>query len=440
MKNENILVKILKLAAPIKPGEERNVIALFVMLFMLMVTAYILKPVREELILMQGGSEIKSYATAVQALFLLVLIPIYGYFSRKYQARSFMLRVIYFSIFSFLGFVIAGLNGVKIAVLFYIWLGAYGVLVVSQFWAFASDFYREEDGKRLFALIAFGASSGALVGSIISKAIPNSLNTYLLLSIGIVTLFLSVVPVYFTKAADIKRQLDKPAAKKSWLNAFLLLKKSRYLMMLAAFVLLNNWVNSLGEYLISFFVEYQYDMQLAAGTMAVSKNAFIRDFYSDFFLAVNIIAVFVQFFLVSRCIQYLGVRVALMIIPSLLFFGYATIIFLPIMLLFKVLKIIENSLDYSLLNTVKQVLYLPTTREERYEVRSVIESFGVRLGDVLQGVTVFAGLNILSLAPPDFLWFIVIVAVVLMVLAVKIGNKYRVLEAEHASQGELTKD
>jgi AAA family ATP:ADP antiporter len=46
-----------------------------------------------------------------------------------------------------------------------IWLGIFNLFVVSQFWAFANDFYTEGQGRRLFPMIGVGASLGAWVGS-----------------------------------------------------------------------------------------------------------------------------------------------------------------------------------------------------------------------------------------------------------------------------------
>lgn len=425
----NFLERILKLGAPIQAGEGSKVFALFYMLFMLMVTAYILKPVREELILIDGGSEVKSYATALQAIILLFLVPIYSRFSRKYSPRSFMLIVTLFCAFTFFLLAAAGYGGFRIAIIFYLWMGAYGLLVISQFWAYASEFYNESDGKRLFGLVAFGASLGAMFGSILSKSIPSELSPYVLLSIGATTLCLSSLPVYLTKHAALRSQNEKDSKPVSILNAFRLIKNNRYLIWIAVFSLLVNWVNSLGEYLISYVVEHHYDLALAAGNMAISKNAFIREFYSDYFLAVNICGVLIQFFAVSRCIKYFGVRFSLLVIPAFTLAGYSLLLFFPVIFLFKAIKIIDNSLDYSLLNTVKQILYLPTSREERYEARAVIETICVRSGDILQGITVFIGINVLMLQPKSFLWFIIVASIILFFLARIIGTRYQLLES-----------
>ena len=57
----------------------------------------------------------------------------------------------------------------------------------------------------------------------------------------------------------------------------------------------------------------------------------------------------------------------------------------------RVLKIADNSLDYSLGNTTKQALWLPTSREAKYKAKQAVDSFCVRAGDVLQAGVVYTG-------------------------------------------------
>ena len=46
-------------------------------------------------------------------------------------------------------------------VVFYIWVGIFNVLGISQIWAFANDIYTEGQGNRLFPVIGIGSSLGA---------------------------------------------------------------------------------------------------------------------------------------------------------------------------------------------------------------------------------------------------------------------------------------
>ncbi len=419
---------VLHLGADVREGEGPRVFALCYMLFMLMLTAYVLKPVREELILVEGGSQYKSYATAMQAIVLLLLVPIYGYVSRRCAAKPFMLAIAALCVLVFLIFVVAGMAGVPVGMPFYIWYGTYGLLMVAQFWAYCSDYYDQQAGKRLFGIIAFGATSGALVGAIISSILDAELNAYYLLLVASLLLILATLPVWFLSPVSVRKPELKPAdGGMKLFNGFRLIASSKFLFYLAVFTLLFNWLNSLGEYLVSVIVEYYYELELDAGDMAVSKNAYVRSFYSDYYLLINILGTVIQFFVVSRFIGFFGVRLALVIVPLLTFLGYTFIAFVPVLLVFKCVKVLENSLDYSLLSTSKQILYLPTNREARYEARAVIETIFMRLGDVLQGLTVFYFIGVLSLQPRSLLWFLIFTSLVLLAVVWMLGLEYRKL-------------
>lgn len=421
------LERVLRLGGDVHPGEGLKVLSLSFVLFMFMFTAYILKPVREELILVQSGSELKSYTTAFQALLLLFLVPLYGYFSRHFDGRRFMIGIVSFFCISFAGFVAASLAGYPIGIVFYVWIGAFGVLGISQFWAYASDRLSEQDGQRLFGLIAFGASLGALIGALTAKAIPPELDSRILLAVGVLTLFIAQLPVIFSHrkgSGALKAPKEEP---RSWLNAFKLIAANRYLQLIAIFILLFSWSNSLGEYLVSLLVEMQYDQSLEQGEMGLSKSAYIKQFYGSYFLAVNVASTLLQFFVVSRFINYFGVKVSLIVVPLFIFIGYSLVLFVGALLLFKIVKIVENSLDYSLMNTVKQVLYIPTSREERYEARALIETLCVRCGDMLQGLTVFIGLNVFATGPKSFIYMVAGVAGLVVLLALRIGHSHRQL-------------
>lgn len=426
--NDTLPRFVLRLGADVRPGEGPRVFALCFMLFTLMVTAYVLKPVREELILVEGGAEYKSYATALQAIFLLLLVPVYGIMSRRFATRTFMLAIAGVCVAVFLLFVVGGVAGFPVAMPFYIWYGTYGVLMVSQFWAYCSDFYDEEAGKRLFGIIAFGATSGAMVGAIVSKILDAELSAYYLLFVGALMLVVAVIPVWILpSSAAPKTELAQRQGVAQLFNGFRLVASSKFLLYLAIFTLLFNWLNSMGEYLVSVIIEYYYDLDIQAGDVAVSKNAYIRSFYSDYYLIINVLGTAIQFFVVSRFIGFFGVRLAMIFVPLLTLFGYTFIAFMPILVIFKIIKVLENSLDYSLLSTAKQILYLPTSREARYEARAVIETICMRLGDVLQGLTVFYLIGVLALEPRNLLWFIIIASLVLVGVVIVLGSEYKKL-------------
>jgi AAA family ATP:ADP antiporter len=65
--------------------------------------------------------------------------------------------------------------------------------------------------------------------------------------------------------------------------------------------------------------------------------------------------------------------------------------------LFRALKIAENATDYSIQNTGKALLWLPTSRDEKYKAKQVVDAYFMRFGDVLSAVLVFLAASVLSL-------------------------------------------
>ena len=137
-------------------------------IFLLLVCYSVIKTVREPLILLGGGAEVRSYAAAGQALLLMGFVPLYSWFAagRSRQAARRRHRVLHR-----LHRVVrhGGIRRVPyIGVAFFIWVGIFNVSLVAQFWSFANDIYSKEAGERLFPIIVIGMTAGAPLGSFVA--------------------------------------------------------------------------------------------------------------------------------------------------------------------------------------------------------------------------------------------------------------------------------
>ncbi|QFU74895.1 hypothetical protein EY643_04150 [Halioglobus maricola] len=408
---------------------------MFATLFLILFTAYLLKPAREMLILTEGTAEIRSYAVALQALLLLFFIPIYGKFSRRYDSYRYMRIVSMVCVATLLAFAAAGSLGLPISVPYFVWLGAYSVLIIAQFWAFASELYSREAGERLFVIVALGASVGAWVGSAVSRELVIYMNAYGLMIAGAITLALAAVPAQWATLSVPEDSRGEgrgdEATHTSVFAGFQLVLSRRYLMLMAAFVIVLNLVNTTGEYLLSAILEQMYAAGSADGSIDLDKGTYVGRFYGGFYFTVNLLGVLIQYFAVSRLIRVGGFSFAFLLTPIVIFLGYASLALLPIIGWFRYFKIAENSLDYSLQNTARQMLYLPLSRQEKYEARAVIDPFGQRLGDMFQAAIIFAGLHLLGWGATDFIPAAAVMAGVALLLAVLIvRERARILAAQ----------
>jgi AAA family ATP:ADP antiporter len=428
--NRSALERFLGLFTEVRAGEATTVLLLAANIFLILAAYYIIKPVREALILsVPHGAEIKSYASAGQALLLLGAVPLYAWIASRVPRRRLINGVTLFFAGVLVAFYIAVAAGAPVAVLFFLWIGIFNLMVPAQFWALANDVYTPEAGKRLFVIVAFGASAGAVFGSYIAGHLIAifGVNQLILVSAGVLTASLLLTNIVDGREGAATSASGAPPEEplgKS--GAFELLLKKRYLLLIALLIFVLNWVNTVGEYILGRTVR---DAALAAaGNGAATEaavEAFIGGFYADFFTIVNIAGLLLQLFIVSRIFKYLGVRIALFILPVIALGGYIVAALFPILVAIRDVKIAENSTDYSLQNTVRQVLFLPTTREEKYKAKQAIDTFFQRGGDVMSALTVFVGSTILALGIRGFAIINIVLVLGWLVIAFLIAREHR---------------
>ncbi len=450
---KSVVERLLTLFTDVRGGEGVTVLLMTVNIFLILLAYYIIKPVREALILsVPSGAEIKSYASVGQALILLLIaVPLYSMLANRMPRRRLLNTVNVFFIANLVLFYVAilgfGQGTTTLALLFFLWVGIFNRMVPTQFWSLANDVYTPEEGKRLFVILAFGGSAGAAAGGIITGWLiePLGLNQMLLVSAAVL-----VVSTTLTNIVDARERVraeqralaraEKPPDKEEFSKegAFRLVAGTRYLLLIAFLMLFLNWVNTNGEFILGNTVAATYKVE-AAETLGPGANQAAVDeyvgtrigkFYAGFFTVVNITGLLVQLFLVSRIIKYLGVRVALMILPCIALGGYTLLAFAPMLTVIRWAKTAENATDYSLQNTVKEALFLPTTREQKYKAKQAIDTFFWRAGDVLSAAVVYVGLNWLSLSTKGFAAFNLALVVVWLLVAFAIGKEYKRRTAE----------
>jgi ATP:ADP antiporter, AAA family len=419
---KNWLEKLLSLFADVRAGEGRVVVVLTVNLALLLASYYLLKTVREALILTEGGAEVKSYSAAAQAVLLVFIVPAYGAFASRVPRLKLIAWVTIFFIAQLIAFYFAGKAGAHEGILFYVWVGIFNVFVIAQFWAFANDLFGEAQGKRLFPLVGVGGSLGAVLGAWAATELLEVVGPYGLLltaAVGIgVCIVLTAMADRWTVRLGTEQDASKADAPLGKEGGFELIFRDRYLMLVATLTVLLNVVNSTGEFLLSKLVVQQAHQLYGPGA-EVAQRAFVGEFYAHFFGWVNLLGLVLQLVFVSRIFRYVGVRGSLFILPSIALTGYSLILIYPALRAVRLIKILENSTDYSVQNTARQALFLPTSREAKYKAKEAVDTFFVRIGDVLLAGIVFVGTKlafsisgfaaisvVLTLA-----WFLVTVAI-----------------------------
>ena len=98
--------------------------------------------------------------------------------------------------------------------------------------------------------------------------------------------------------------------------------------------------------------------------------------------------------------------------------------FIPIFSLIRRIKFAENGLDYSLMNTTRQALFLPVDRDSKYDGKTAIDTFFWRFGDLIQAVGIYVGLHVLDWKSHEFAVLTFLLALVWIWLAVLMGRNF----------------
>jgi AAA family ATP:ADP antiporter len=479
----SLLDRLLGVFTEVRAGEGGITLAMAFLGFLLMTSYYLIKPVREALILEQGGAEAKAYLSAVMAALLYFVVQGYAKLVSRYERTRLISVVTGIFIACLAGFWILSRLGVPyLSYAFFVWIGMFSVMVVAQFWSYANDVYSNEAGKRLFPLVGFGIMTGAATGSDIADRLLQYIGVFELLLLTAVLLGLTIV---MTNLISLRvwgrRQIrvsqstleewltERKARKEREKLAFGLLREHKYLGYIALLILLLNLVNTTGGYILDTLIEDNAEQQLefaiaeaeGAGmplrfgdrelgdpSSEEARGAFLRaeigGFFAGFFFWVNVLGMFLQLFVVGRLVKLGGIGAGLCWLPIVALGVYGLILFLPSLRILRFGKIGENASDYSVNKTTVQMLFLPTSRDIKYKAKQATDSFFQRAGDVGSALVVFLGTAVLSLDARGFAvvnllfiasWFFLVRGIAREHREIEAGNRPE-LTGEEAPEGE----
>lgn len=422
----SIFDRLLRPFTEVRPGEGTAAALMLLSLFLLLVGYYVLKTVREPLILEGGGAEIASYSSAGQAVVLVGFIPLFGWLASRVPRLKLIVGTIGFFILCIELFYLAAAADVPyVGVAFYIWLGIYNNATIALFWSFANDVYSPEAGQRLFPMIAIGATAGSplgalLAGKLFERGVQGHQMFHITAALLIVHLVLYIAVDRLTRQSLGTARVEPPPLPGP--GGFALTFRSPYIRLIALLLVVLNLVNSNGEYLVR-----RYVTEAAAG--AADKAAFIGSFFGQYQFWVAVGAMLLQVLVVSRIVKYLGIA-GVILIPAFISLGtYGLTAAGAAFAIFRWTKTAENASDYSIMNTAKQMLWLPTTRAEKYKAKQAVDTFFVRLGDLASAAAVFAAVTWLGLSVRGFGVLNTVLVAVWLAIAFQLLKEHRRLAA-----------
>ncbi len=268
-----------------------------------------------------------------------------------------------------------------VSVAFYLWISIVGILLVSQFWSYASHLLDARQAKRLFGFIGAGGILGSIAGGQLARWASSHLDTYSTLLLAAAVLAGLAALMHFWKLPDSAKQdaaINAPeegTRKRTGSIAdaragFGVVFKSPYLRLIAAIMLLSGMVAQV--------VDLQFSWAIEQNTTSLNERTAV---FGNLYSIMGLAAFVFQLLATARIHRRYGVGYALRVLPATNAVGSAIFLIaatsFPALLLPAawLLKIGENGLRYSLDQATRELLFLPLPAHQRPKAKAFIDVF-----------------------------------------------------------------
>jgi AAA family ATP:ADP antiporter len=395
--------------------------------FCILFSYYILRAVRDEISSADRGN-LQILWTAV-FLVMLGAVPLYSWVTSRVGRGVFVPLANRFFIANLVTFyllLVALPTSARpwIDRAFYVWASVFALFVVTVFWGFMADCFRNEQGKRLFAFIAVGSSLGGILGSLVTALLVRVLPSFSLLLVACVPLEVAswcaaVLHRRFGGGTDRTRIENQPLYGTA-LSGIRVVARSPYLLGIAAFIALMTFASGV-----------LYFQQAYVVGAAVTDRAARTALFAKIDLAVNVLTILLQAYLTARIIRIVGMAASLALLPAATCLGFLGLGTFPLLAVLVVLQVGYRTARYGLAKPAREVLFTVVDREERYKSKAFLDAAVYRGGDLVSG-WIYAGLAALGLTVGSISLVAAPLAVVWVVVGWTLGNRQEELAREGA--------
>jgi AAA family ATP:ADP antiporter len=293
------------------------------------------------------------------------------------------------------------------------------------FWAFMTDLFTNEQGKRLFGFIAVGGSLGGVLGPFITARYVQNVGPANLLMVAALMFLVAgflvrFFPSNFThENKPVQEQQEEPIGGSIW-SGITHIAGSPYLLGLAASMLLYTTTSTWAYF-------QQSDLTRAALKDSAARTVFLA--HLDIW--VNSITVIIQIFLTGRLLKWFGVGFTLVAMPFVSMIGFGAMGIAPSLSLLAFFQVARRVAAYALMRPSREILFTVLRREDKYKVKSVTDTLGYRTGDQI-GAWSYDGLHRLGLDLPKISFVVVPVVAGWCGLSLWLARKQRAIaDAQH---------
>ena len=400
----------------------------WLVVFSLLSSYYIMRPIRDQAGVAGGVQNLQWLFTGTLVAMIVLNVP-FAYLVKRLPRRRFIALTYHFFavnilVFAVLFHVSEGAQAVWVGRTFFIWVSVFNLFVISMFWQLNVDVFSPEQGKRLFGLIAAGATLGAIVGSGATAALAKHVPPMLLLLAAAVLLEVAVFSAGRLShlSATLAGRPHAAAAVETPIGGSVLagvthVMRSPYLLNVGVFMLLFS--------ITSTFLYFQ---QAAIVSGAFRDRAAQTAFFATVDLGVNALTLVVQLFLTARVVLLLGVALTLGLLPALTIVGFGALALVPTTMAIAVFQVIRRAADYAVARPSRELLYTVTPREDRYKAKSFLDTVVYRTGDQL-GAWSVALLRVIGLGAAQVSFAAIPLAALWLINALWLGRRQERLAA-----------
>lgn len=356
----------------VKPHERRALGWSLLYVFSILMAYYVLRPIRDEMGV-AGGVENLPWLFTGTLLAMIALNPLFAALVKRLPRARFIAWSYRFFSFNLALFAVALFLGdpardVWVGRAFFIWLSVFNLFVVSVFWALMVDVFDAAQGKRLFGLLAAGATLGAIAGSTVTASLVKQVPTPYLFFASIVLLELAVLAVRRLSFRQDNQQ-EAPIGGTVLAGIWHTLR-SPYLLNVCLFILLFTVTST-----------FLYFQQATIARDYFPDRASRTAFFAQVDMLVNVLTLAVQLFFTARILRALGVALTLGLLPLFTLLGFAALAAAPVIAVLVAFQVLRRAANFALARPTRELLYTVLPREDKYKAKSFIDTVVYRAGD-----------------------------------------------------------
>jgi AAA family ATP:ADP antiporter len=366
----------------VRPGEWPIVAWSALYFFFLLLSYFLLRPVRESL----GSRELDKLPWLMTGTMIAMVAvnPAFAWLVSRMPRRRFIPLVNRFFILNLLVFaaLITWVNAKWVAYSFYIWVSVYNLFVVSIFWAFMADSHGPERSRRVFGLIGVGGTAGAIVGAWLTQQLVNGFAGHLpkvepagMLVASIIALEVAVqcMRQVARRTPDIPPGATSSTAEPTsgTMEGLVLILRSPYLACICLYV-----------FVFAVTSTFLYFEQAAMIKAAFPDDKARTAAFANLDMWTQSATLLAQVFITSRAIKWLGVGVSLALLPIVTLVGFAVLGAPPTLTVLMWFQVIRTATHRAVDRPTRETLFTVVSADARYKSKTLIDTFIYRGGDV----------------------------------------------------------